>query len=86
MDKETNEIKEIFEMYENMALDPTTLSLIKTLKEWYFEKEKYKSRIDKAIKHIKEHNLCYQSQYGNTSGFDNHLLDILRGKDNGTKR
>ena len=74
-------MKEIFEMYESMALDPDVKLIITTLKELYFEKEDYESRIDKAIKHIKEHNLCYQSQYGNTSGFDNHLLDILRGEE-----
>jgi len=38
-------------------------------------------KIDKAIKHIETHQLCYQSQYEEMSGFDNHLLDILRGND-----
>lgn len=36
-------------------------------------------RIDKAIKHIETHQLCYQSQYEEISGFDNHLLNILSG-------
>ena len=45
------------------------------------ENKKLKNRINKAIKLIKEHNLCYQSQYQNTSRFDDHLLDILRGKE-----
>ena len=42
-------------------------------------------RIDKAIKHIETHQLCYQSQYEEMSGFDNHLLDILRGNDEENK-
>lgn len=41
-----------------------------------------KERIDEAIKHIETHQLCYQSQYKEMSGFDNHLLDILRGENN----
>jgi len=50
----------------------------------YLEKQenfKLLQRIDKAIKHIETHQLCYQSQYEEMSGFDNHLLDILRGED-----
>lgn len=43
----------------------------------------YKERIDKAIKYIETHQLCYQSQYEEMSGFDNHLLDILKGENNG---
>ena len=55
MDKETNEIiKEIFKMYESMALDSNVLALIKVLKKWYFEKEDYKERIDKATEYIKD--------------------------------
>ena len=41
-----------------------------------------KDRIYKAIKHIETHQLCYQSQYEEMSGFDNHLLDILKGENN----
>lgn len=43
------------------------------------------NRINRAIEHIETHQLCYQSQYEEMSGFDNHLLDILRGKDNDSK-
>ena len=43
---------------------------------------KKEDRIDKAINHIETHQLCYQSQYEEMSGFDNHLLDILKGEDN----
>jgi hypothetical protein len=41
----------------------------------------YKSRNEKAIEHIKEHQLIYTSQYEEESNFDNHLLDILNGDD-----
>lgn len=41
----------------------------------------YKSRCEKAIEHIKEHQLIYTSQYEEESNFDNHLLDILNGGD-----
>lgn len=44
--------------------------------------DKKGQRIEKAIEHIETHQLCYQSQYEEMSGFDNHLLDILRGEDN----
>ena len=43
-------------------------------------KDDYK--IIKAIEHIKNHQLIYQSQYEELSGFDNHLLDILGEGDN----
>lgn len=39
----------------------------------------YKSRIEKAINHINEHQLVYISQYKEMSCFDNHLMDILQG-------
>ena len=48
-------IKEIFELYEKQATNPNLAKLIKTLKEWYFEKENYKQRIDKAIEYIDKH-------------------------------
>ena len=44
--------------------------------------DELEDRIDKAIKHIETHQLCYQSQYEEISGFDNHLLDILKGEEN----
>lgn len=50
--------------------------------EYYLDYLNLQQRIDKAIKHIETHQLCYQSQYEEMSGFDNHLLDILRGEDN----
>lgn len=76
MYKETNEIiKEIFKMYEDMALDSNLSSLIKTLKEWYFEKEDYKSRIDKALEEIDNYiRLCAEPDLI-------YLEDILRGED-----
>ena len=39
------------------------------------------SKIDKAIEHIKQHQLIFENQYEELSGFDNHLLDILNGDD-----
>lgn len=39
-------------------------------------------RIQKAIEHIEKHQLVYQSQYEEMSGFDNHLLNILKGEEN----
>lgn len=46
-----------------------------------FLNNKYRLRCEKAIEHIKEHQLIYTSQYEEESNFDNHLLDILYGGD-----
>ena len=85
MDKETNEIiKEIFKMYEDMALDSNVLSLIKTLKEWYFEKEEYKERVDKAIKYItSEESIDIFTTIESREQWlkvNKKLLNILRGE------
>lgn len=55
----------------------TTQELCDTTKEL----NNYKSKFEKAIEHIKEHQLIYTSQYEEESNFDNHLLDILKGGD-----
>ena len=78
-----DEIKEIFDLYEQQATNPDLAILIKTLKEWYFEKESYKSRIDKAIEYIK-FNLDKNAeliQYFNYDANFNKLLNILNGGD-----
>ena len=62
-----NEIKKIFELYEKQATNQELTILIKTLKEWYFEKENYKQRIEKAIEYTKH--------------FETDLLNILKGSD-----
>lgn len=73
------EIKEMFELYEKLADNPDLSILIKTLKEWYFEKEDYKSRIDKTIEYI-EHYLKDIDNLDNVlinSILLKELLDIL---------
>lgn len=88
------EIEEAFNILEEeYKKQKTLLNKIHTIKEYLFdleadlEEEKAENNekaeiIKKAIEHIETHQLCYQSQYEEMSGFDNHLLDILRGKDN----
>ncbi len=84
-----DEIKEIFELFENQATNPDIAIIIKTLKEWYFEKENYKSRNEKAIEYIYEHR--EEALFEDTNGklvyalsdnFDEgDLLNILQGED-----
>lgn len=52
-----DEIRKLFEIYEKEATNSDLAMLIRTLKEWYFEKEGYKSRIEKAIEYI-TNNIC----------------------------
>lgn len=80
----TNEIKEIFELYEKQANNPNLSILIKTLKEWYFEKEDYKSRCEKAIEYIKNKQELNKMFGTITLSRDsqNELLNILGGDDN----
>lgn len=77
------EIKEIFELYEKQADNPNLVILIKTLKEWYFEKEDYKLRNEKAIKYINklsnEPNVF--GHYGIDGNCKKYLLNILQGDD-----
>lgn len=89
MNKETNKlIKEIFEMYESMTLNPEGKRIIKDIKEMYFEKEDYKSRIEKTIKYIEkkwERNHYYED-IDNCMEFcifdKEDLLSILKGENN----
>ena len=80
----TNEIKEIFELYEKQVTNSDLKILIKTLKEWYFEKVDYKSRNDKAIEYI-ENDLKLNNYFELTEQGAKDLLDILKGEENEVK-
>ena len=83
--KEMNnkEIKKIFELYEKNLKTPELKFITKTLKEYYFEKEDYLSRIEKAIEYIKEpKDLSVDSYYKfNELCESDDLLNILTGGD-----
>ena len=67
-----DELKEIFDLYEKQADNPDLAILIKTLKEWYFEKEDYKSRNEKAIEILESDDAYSMVEYA---------LKILKGKE-----
>ena len=79
-----DEIKEIFELYEKQATNPDLVILIKTLKEWYFEKEDYKSRNEKAIEYIEKCRDYHKTYHKEEKIFPDEiasLLMILQGED-----
>ena len=73
---------------DTVDLQDTTIEVL-TQKTNFWENEAHKKddkifklekNIKDAIDHIKTHQLIYQSQYEEMSGFDNHLLEILERK------
>lgn len=70
------------ERKKNKELEKELKSIKENYKIQLEYDEELETRIDKAVEHIEKHQLVFQSQYEEMSGFDNHLLDILKGENN----
>ena len=71
------------DIFTYVSTKENLLNLFKYIKGLEKENKELKTTNEKAIEHIKSHQLCYITQYEEESCFDNHLLDILEGNKNG---